>query len=207
MKVISVNIGERRKVKWRSRTVETGIFKFPIDEIILAKTDVENDHVVDRKYHGGSDKACYIFSADDYECWKIKYPDLEWNWGMFGENITIEGLKESEIFIGSQYSIGTAIVEVSEPRQPCFKLGIRFNTQKVLKDFISNGKSGVYLRVLKQGVVTIGDEFKLINKGSDISIQDVFELIYKKHKNSELIKEAIQLDKLAHSTKDDLGKI
>ncbi|MFY0598198.1 MAG: MOSC domain-containing protein [Cyclobacteriaceae bacterium] len=204
MKVISVNIGERRKVEWRQQIVETGIFKSPVDKINLGIHDVENDHVVDRRFHGGVDKACYLFSADTYDFWKSKYSDLDWQWGMFGENVTVEGLDESDIFIGSTYSLGSAVVEVSEPRQPCFKLGIRFATQAVLKDFISKESSGVYVRMLKSGEVKPGDEFRLIEKGSDISIKDVFQLLYKRHKNPDLREEAIALEKLAEGAKRGL---
>lgn len=201
MKVVSVNTGERKMIKWRSRNIETGIFKLPVDQIHLGTTDVENDQVVDRKYHGGIDKACYLFSADDYGFWKEKYPSLEWDWGMFGENITISGLDESDIFIGSTYQIGTAVIEVSQPREPCFKLGIRFGTQKVLKDFIAAEQSGVYVRVLKEGIVKPGDEMTLLEKGSDISVKDIFQLIYKNHQSPELVKEALKLNKLAESVR------
>ena len=93
MKVVSVNIGERKGVKYRGKTVQTGVFKKPVTHpIILGKFDVEGDAVIDRRYHGGEFKACYLYSADHYEFWKNKYPDLEWEYGMFGENITVEGL-------------------------------------------------------------------------------------------------------------------
>ncbi|MFT6867086.1 MAG: MOSC domain-containing protein YiiM [Cyclobacteriaceae bacterium] len=206
MKVVSVNIGERKKIRWRLRTIETGIFKSPVDQIILDSTDVVNDHVVDRKYHGGIDKACYLFSADVYDYWKAKYPDLVWDWGMFGENVTVAGLNESEIFIGSTYAIGSAIIEVSEPRQPCFKLGIRFGTQKVLKDFIAAAHSGVYVRVLQSGEVKSGDEMVLLEKGSDVSILDIFQLLYNKHQSQDLLLKATQLNKLAESTRISLSK-
>lgn len=207
MKVVSVNIGEQQKVKWRLRTIQTGIFKYPVKSIMLGRTDVEKDDVVDRKYHGGVDKACYLFSADTYKNWKEKYPELDWDWGMFGENATVEGLNESNIFIGSTYSLGSAIVEVSEPRQPCFKLGIRFGTQKVLKQFIAEGNCGVYVRVLQSGQVKPEDEFILIEKGSDISIRDVFQLMYKKHTNPGLLNDALALPKLAEGAKRGLRSV
>ncbi len=179
MKVISVNIGEKQTVTWRRKSLETGIFKYPTDKITLGATDVVGDHVVDRRFHGGIDKACYLYAADTYSFWKKKHPHLKWNWGMFGENVTLTDLDESKVFIGSKYQLGTAVVEVSSPRYPCFKLGIRFGTQIILKQFIQYGRSGVYVRVLKPGDVQADDVMTLTEKGSDISIQDVFQLKYR----------------------------
>ncbi|MEO9477209.1 MAG: MOSC domain-containing protein [Cyclobacteriaceae bacterium] len=207
MKVVSVNIGEKQKVAWRGKTVETGIFKKPAESIHLGTEDVSHDHVMDRKYHGGIDKACYLFSADAYPSWKAAYPNLDWHWGMFGENITIEGLDESKVYIGSKYEIGGAMVEASQPRQPCFKLGIRFGTQQVLKDFIARGKSGVYLRVLQPGKVTPGDHFQLTEQVSEISIRDVFDLSFRQHANPALAHEAVKIEQLAESAKKDLQKL
>src|SRR5690606_29793566 len=127
MKVISTNGGERRSVRWSGKMYETGIFKFPVKEgISLGFSDVVGDAVVDRKYHGGEDKACYAFSKDEYSFWENRYPKIEFTDGMFGENLTIEGLNETELFIGDTFQIGDAIIQVSEPRQPCVKLNIRF---------------------------------------------------------------------------------
>lgn len=204
MKVVSVNIGERRKIQWRSKSVETGIFKYPVDKIALGVHDVDTDQVVDRKYHGGADKACYLFSADVYDFWKAKYPKLDWDWGMFGENITVSGLDESQMMIGAQYRIGEAVVEVSEPRQPCFKLGIRFGTQKILKEYIAQEHSGVYIRVLKPGIVKSEDELTLLKEGENLSVQDVFRLIYKKSKDMTLLENAKNSAKLAISSKNSI---
>jgi len=116
MKVIATNIGESTTVDWRGRKIQTGIFKYPIDEpIFLKKEDVVRDTVIDRKHHGGEFKACYLFSSDYYNDWKNNYPDLDWDWGMFGENLTIEGLDENKLFIGDIYQIGDAIVQITEP--------------------------------------------------------------------------------------------
>lgn len=206
MKVISVNIGEKQTVTWRGKSVDTGIFKYPTDKITLGATDVARDHVVDRRFHGGIDKACYLYDADTYSHWKEKYPNLEWNWGMFGENVTLADLDESNVFIGSRYQLGTALVEVSQPRQPCFKLGIRFGTQKILKQFIQHGRPGVYVRVLKPGEVKPGDTMTLLEKGSNISIQDVFLLLYGLHPNPGLTHEASGLPNLAASARKNLSK-
>lgn len=206
MQVKSVNLGEITEVKWRNKLIKTGIFKTPVEKIILGKEDVNNDHVIDRKYHGGIDKACYLFSADAYSHFKELYPKLDWTWGMFGENVTVSGLKEEEVCIGNQYQLGTAIVEVSQPRQPCSKLGIRFGNQKVLKDFIAAERCGAYVRVIEPGEVMPGDELKLLRTGSNISLGDIFRMLYQKSQDIDLLNSALDLSSLATSAKKDLRK-
>ena len=176
MKVISVNIGERKKVQWRKKTIETGIYKYPIDSpIFLDFEDVQNDNVVDRKYHGGILQAVYAYGEQHYEEWKALYPDLEWNYGMFGENLTITNLNEEAIHVGSIYQLGEAKIEVTKPRQPCLKLGIRFNDPKIIKDFWHSTKSGIYFKVLETGTVSKDDELVLLdNKPQNPTIAEVY---------------------------------
>ena len=137
MKVISTNTGPKKEVMFRGKPVKTGIYKSPIEEgIFLESEDVKGDQVVDRRFHGGIDKACYLYSFDFYNFWKERYPDLDWQYGMFGENLTVSGLNEKELHIGNQYQVGDAIVEISQPRQPCFKLGIRMGSPKIIREFV-----------------------------------------------------------------------
>ncbi len=209
MKVVSLNIGTVREVSWRGKTVKTGIFKVPVNSsIYLGKEDVENDSVVDRKYHGGVDKACYIYSADCYPFWKEKYPDVAMNYGAFGENITIAGLNEKNIKIGAIYQIGTAKVQVAQPRQPCFKQGIRFGTQKIVKDFLNAPYSGIYLRIIEEGKVSVGDEMIPIEiPCGGISVADVHSLFTANKNNKLLMKMAIHEPFLSESYRKDLIKL
>jgi MOSC domain-containing protein YiiM len=209
VKVISTNISEPKIVRWKGKDELTGIFKKPTENgIFLGKTDVENDAVVDRKYHGGVGKACYLFTADVYDDWKGEFPDSDWSLGMFGENLTVQGLDEREIYIGDQYQVGEALVEVSEPREPCYKLGIRFGTQKVLKPFINQPHCGVYVRVLMQGKVTVDDELKLVKRvQEEFSMARIYWLRY--NATSIHIPEvlrALKLESLAFSAKRGLKK-
>lgn len=186
MKVISVNRGEARLVNWRGKKVRTGIFKYPVEgSIFLGAEDVVDDAVVDRKYHGGLDMAVYAYSADYYPFWKDRFPDSDWSLGMFGENLTIEGLDESKMHIGSVYQVGEAQIQVCQPRQPCFKLGIRFGTQKILKPYINSPYSGVYFRVIKPGLVNTGDELNITsNKSKSPTVSTVFQFMYHKVEDS-----------------------
>ncbi len=195
MRVKSTNIGKPKTVLWRGKEVETGIYKYPInDSIYLDKEDVKGDHVIDRRYHGGVDKACYLYGANHYPYWKEKHPDLDWDYGMFGENITVDVFDEHKIKIGATYALGTALVQISRPRQPCYKLGIRFGDQKIIKEFIDSLFSGVYVRVLKSGSVKIEDQFILQEenpKGISITQLNTLMFHYNADKHIDLLKRAL----------------
>lgn len=210
MKVVSVNRGEARVVNWRGKKVRTGIYKYPVDgNIQLGAEDVVGDAVVDRKHHGGEEMAVYAYSADQYPFWKARFPNSDWSLGMFGENLTIEGMDESKMHIGSQYAIGDAIIEVCQPREPCFKLGIRFGTQAVLKEFIHQPYPGVYFRVKKPGVVKVGDELVEVLTASDApSIADVYALMYRKETASAyMVSIALSCEALPIKVKEKIRKV
>ncbi|NJO88891.1 MAG: MOSC domain-containing protein [Chloroflexia bacterium] len=208
MKISSVNIGNPQTINWRGKKLQTGIYKYPVNtSIYLGTEDVKNDHVIDRRYHGGVDKACYLFSEDHYTFWKTQYPNLDWNWGMFGENLTIKGLDEDQLMIGDVFKMGEAIVQITQPRQPCFKLGIKFGTQKMIKEFVESGHSGTYVRVIESGNVQKGDAFIPVEKATNsISIKEVFNLLYADKSFVEKAKAAIKIESLAEACKRDLMK-
>ena len=163
MKIIATNIGERKEIIWKKKKVHTGIFKFPVDEsIFLDSEEVRGDEISDRKYHGGIYQAVYGYSLKHYEYWKNFYPNLEWSFGMFGENLTIDDLEETKIHVGDTFKVGEAIVEATLQRDPCFKLGVRFNDMKIVKQLWNTTKCGVYFKVIKTGFVKEGDTFKKI---------------------------------------------
>ncbi|USD25615.1 MOSC domain-containing protein [Flagellimonas marinaquae] len=208
MKIISTNLGNPTKIVWNGKETTTGIYKFPVDQpILLESTDVKGDSVIDRKHHGGIYKAAYLFSADRYAYWKEKYPDLEWNWGMFGENLTIQGLDESQIRIGSIYRLGTALVQITQPREPCYKLGIRFKDQNMIKQFIDQGFPGTYVRVLESGTVKTGDSIEL-SKASEtpLTVQEFYKLLYAKTKDSHVLRLALQNEAIPKSKREKLKK-
>jgi MOSC domain-containing protein YiiM len=209
MKIISTNIGKPQTIEWRGNQIQTGIYKNSVNHpIFLESEDVLNDHVMDRRYHGGTDKACYLYSADHYKMWSKLYPDVEMPWGMFGENLTVKGLNEAEINIGDTFQIGNAVVQATQPRQPCFKLGIRFGSQNIVNQFIDSGFAGVYVRVLQKGEVKTGDSFVLTEKKNSLSIQKIFELLYTTdfENEKENAQKAINEPLLAKSCRKDLIK-
>ncbi len=207
MKVISANIGEARTIEWNGQKVQTGIYKYPVDSpISLGAEDVVNDHVMDRKHHGGIDKACYSYSSDHYKHWKKLYPELEIYWGMFGENLTVENLEEAKICIGDTFQLGDTVVQVTQPRQPCFKLGVRFENPMVVKQFVESGFPGIYFRVLKKGQVKKGDELIPLELTHSVSVQKVFELLYTSDFQQEETTIALENKWLAESCRKDLLK-
>ncbi len=161
MKIIATNIGEKKEVLWKGKTITTGIFKYSVEKpIFLDIEDVKEDVVIDRKYHGGIDQAVYGFSLKHYDYFKKLHPNLKWQFGMFGENLTIDNLDETNIHVGDTFKVGEAIVEVTKSRQPCMTLGVRFNDMKIVKQFWNTTMCGVYFKVLKTGNVKTGDEFE-----------------------------------------------
>lgn len=206
MQVLSTNIAQIRTIEINGISHQTGIYKKPVSEgIFLERMDVKNDQVIDRKYHGGTDKACYLYAADHYSYWREKYPMPDWSWGMFGENLTIHGMDESQIHIGDEYLIGTALVQVSQPRQPCFKLGVRLGNQEAVNEFWLSSFPGVYVRVLIEGEVKAGDFLipKKINENAP-SITEVFSLFSNRKEDVALYNKVIADHLLAESCRNDL---
>jgi MOSC domain-containing protein YiiM len=207
MKIISTNIGEPKTINWNGKEVTTGIFKYPVNQpIFLGSEDVENDHVIDRRYHGGVDKACYLYSADHYKYWQTLDPDLELPWGIFGENLTVEGLHEADVNIGDVFRIGEAVVQATQPRQPCFKLEFRFNDNQIVRKFIDSGFAGVYVRVIEKGLVKIGDSVELIERKKSLTIHKIYELIYTDKVQREAVEQAVNDPFIAASCRRDLLK-
>jgi len=207
MKIIATNLAKPTTIIWNKKEVVTGIYKTPTaSPIFLGKTDVDNDEVTDRKYHGGLFKACYLFSEKHYDYWKKRYPDLEWNWGMFGENLTVSNFDESEIYVGNIYKIGDALVQITQPREPCFKLGVKFNDQNILKAFIDHGFPGSYIRILKEGFVKTGDRMVLQEEAKNsLTIAQMYQLLYAKEKDQDLLKRAIENDALPEKKRNKLA--
>ncbi len=198
MYIQSTNIATPKTMLWKNKEVTTGIFKIPTPKPIhLGKEGVKDDFVSDTKVHGGTYKACYLFSADHYPYWKKLYPELKWNWGMFGENLTVNGLNERQILIGDIYKIGDALVEVTQPREPCFKFGVKFGTQNVIKQFIDHGFPGTYVSVLEEGLVVTKDKFILVERlKKSISVSQLYKLLLTKPKDQKLLEIAIELNVL-----------
>ena len=198
MKLVSVNIGLPKLVERKGEPVSTGIFKKPVTgRVILGTLNLDGDRQADLSVHGGVSKAVYAYPSEHYDFWRRELPDMELPWGMFGENFTTEGLTESELNIGDQFRIGSALVAVTEPRMPCYKLGIRFGRVDIIKRFLASERTGFYLSVLKEGEVAAGDRFELIEKNREsVSVRDITRLYTREKDNLDLLRRAIEVEAL-----------
>ncbi|GAC1404147.1 MAG: MOSC domain-containing protein [Ktedonobacteraceae bacterium] len=165
MRVVSVNVGLPREVQWKGRTVSTGIFKEPVvGRVAVRQLNLDGDRQADLTVHGGPEKAIYVYPAEYYQAWRAELPEMKLPWSMFGENLTVEGLREDMVHIGDQFRVGSALVAVTQPRLPCYKLGIKFGRDDILKLFLASGRTGFYLAVLREGDVAAGDPITLVKR-------------------------------------------
>ena len=155
--VVSVNVGARRTVEWHGRMVETGIWKSPVEgRVAVRGVNVDGDEQADLRVHGGVDKAVYAYAPEDYEWWSTKLGRVL-EPGTFGENLTIAGFDPGDAVIGTQWRIGTAVLQVTQPRQPCFKLGMRMGDAGFVDEFEVAARFGAYLRIIEEGDIGAGD--------------------------------------------------
>ena len=165
MKVVSLNVGLPREVTWRGRIVTTGIFKQPVaGRIALRRLNLDGDRQADLTVHGGEHKAVYCYPVEHYAYWKKELPGRDLPPASFGENFTTEGLLEDSVHLGDQFSVGSAQAVVTQPRLPCYKLGVRFESDDMVKRFLLSARTGFYLAVTREGQVAAGDEIKLLDR-------------------------------------------
>ena len=207
MKVVALSVGRPREVEWRGNTVLTSIFKTPVDRRLRVNTiNFEGDEQSDLTVHGGLDKAVYAYPSEHYEFWRGELPGEDLPWGVFGENLTTEGLRE-DVRIGDRFRIGSAEFIVTQPRLPCFKLGIRFRRPDILKRFLQSGRTGFYFSVAREGEVGRGDEIESISRANDsLTVADVVNLYSVDARNQEMLRRAAESTSLPESWRDYFHK-
>jgi len=179
MKVLSVNVGLPREVEWNGRIIRTSIFKAPVPgRVQVRKLNLAGDQQSDLTVHGGVEKAVYVYPSEHYAFWRNELPNVELDWGAFGENFTTEGvLHDKAVHIGDRFRIGSAEFAVTQPRMPCFKLGIRFGRADIIKRFLHSGRNGFYFSVAQEGEVAAGDSIELLARDENgVSVADIVEL-------------------------------
>ena len=208
MKVISTNVSDKRTVIIGGETVETGMYKVPVTEgVFLTKNGVNNDAVIDLKYHGGTDKASYFFGENNYQYFKNLYPNAIWETGMFGENLTLDKVDESTLNIGDIYKVGEATVQISQPRIPCSKLGFRLGSPSAVKAFADAPYPGIYVRVLQDGKVRVGDEMVLVEaQDIKLSLTDLFMILTNRSKHTHRFEELLNNPFVTQNIKTKLRK-
>jgi MOSC domain-containing protein YiiM len=178
MRVISVNVGLPREVMWHGSSVSTGIYKEPVDgRVALRKLNLEGDGQADLTVHGGEYKAVYCYPLEHYDYWKNELPGRELPMGVFGENFTVVGASEEAVHLGDRFEVGSAEVVVTQPRLPCYKLGIRFESDDMVRRFLVSGRTGFYVAVTREGEVGAGDEMKVLSRDPNgVSISEIVRL-------------------------------
>jgi MOSC domain-containing protein YiiM len=162
-RIRSVQTGRIEEMNYRGRRVETGIFKTPVSgPAAVGRLGLEGDHQGDLRVHGGPDKAVYGYPYEHYQAWANEYPEREFSPGFFGENLTLEGVLESDIAPGDRFRAGTALLEATTPRQPCYKLGTKFGDMSFVPRFAESGRTGFYFRVVEEGMVEAGSGFERV---------------------------------------------
>jgi len=201
VRIVSVNVGLPREVAWKGRSVVTGIFKQPVaDRIVMRTLNLDGDRQADLTVHGGPSKAVYAYPAEHYAYWRQELPEMDLPWGMFGENLTTQGLLEGEVSIGDRFLLGQAEAMVTEPRMPCYKLGLKFGRDDIIKRFLASRRTGFYFAVVKEGDVGVGDLIQHIGRDAHgVTVRDITNLYAGKRGNLEMLRRAVQVEALPWS--------
>lgn len=201
--VISVNVGLPQDVLWRNIPVHTAIFKQPVEgRVKIRKLNLDGDRQADLAVHGGADKAVYGYPSEHYEYWRKQLPAAKLPWGSFGENLTTEGLLEDALFIGDRLRIGSAVLMVAQPRTPCYKLGVRFQRDDMVKLFLVSRRSGFYFSVIEEGEVGAGSPAEFLSRDpQQVSVADIVSLFVGHQRDPELLHRALRVDALPENWK------
>src|SRR6266853_4458115 len=207
MKIISLNVGLPREVIWHGRSVTTGIYKEPVaGRVALRKLNLDGDRQADLTVHGGEYKAVYCYPVEHYEYWKKELPEKELPMGMFGENFSVQGLFENDVHVGDRFGVGSAEVVVTQPRLPCYKLGVRFGWDDMVKRFLASGRGGFYLAVTREGEVGAGDEITVVSRDEHaVPVPEITRLYVLRRWGTEdlvSLRQAMQVAALPQTWKD-----
>ena len=201
MKVVSLNVSLPRIVEYNGEPVATGIFKEPVQGPVMLRTlNLDGDRQADLSVHGGVSKAVYAYPSEHYEFWKRAFTDMELPYGMFGENFTTAGLLEDIVNVGDRFSVGEAELMVTEPRLPCYKLGIKFGRPDIIKKFLQSRRTGFYFAVVKEGAVKAGDAIELLSRDANhIAISEITRLYAFEKDDLKALRRAVKLEALSES--------
>lgn len=205
MRIQALNVSLPRVIVYKGEEVLTGIYKVSTTEpLMVRKLNIDGDKQADLTVHGGDDKAVYAFPAEHYLYYQEILKQDPYEPGQFGENLTTEGMHESNVHIGDRYRVGEAVFEVSQPRSPCFKFAIKMGTAESLSICINSAKTGFYFRVLSEGIVQAGDHIDVdYSNDTAPTVEEVHRLYYLDKKNIDGLRKAAQCNSLAKVWKDE----
>jgi MOSC domain-containing protein YiiM len=206
MRIVSVNVGLPREIVWKGVTVRTAIFKEPVaGTVAIRELNLAGDQQADLTVHGGSDKAVYAYPVEHYEYWRKQLPDVSLSWGAFGENLTTDALREDTLCVGDLLRVGSAVLQVTQPRMPCYKLGLRFNREDMIKRFLVSGRSGFYFSIVEPGEVSAGSKVKILTRDPNrVTVADVLRLYLNQTRDPKLIQRAASVHALSLNWKSAL---
>ena len=204
MKILSINVSEPQKVTFNGKELITSIYKKPVsNKVTVSSQGIEGDRQADLTVHGGYDKAVYAYSYTHYQTWSEKLNSDFKEYGLVGENLTIDDFDEEKINIGDQFKINECLLQVSQPRIPCYKIGIKLNSREFPKMFSQSGLLGSYLRVIHDGEISPGDTIhKVHSEENSMSVKDIAHLLFVDVKNIELMKQALDIKPLTEEIKE-----
>lgn len=210
MTLVSINVGLPREVAYGEETVVTGIFKQAISgPVAVRRENLDGDGQADPVHHGGIDKAVYAYSLDHYPWWRQELGLDVLPHGQFGENLTIAGLDESTLCLGDQLQMGDARFVITQPRVPCFKLGLRFDDKRLPQLFTQSLRSGVYLRVLQEGTVQAGDTVEVVAAGhAQLPIRTLFDAYFRPNDPAaqKVLQQALDVPELSAEWRHHIGE-
>jgi len=194
MHIISVNVGLPREVHWKGERVSTGIFKQPVaGRVVARRLNLDGDRQADLTVHGGAEKAVYAYPAEHYDYWRQELPNMALPWGMFGENLTTSGLLEEAVNVGDRFRVGTALLQATQPRLPCYKLGLKFGREDMVRRFLTGGRYGWYLAVVEEGEVGVGDTIERVHRdGHNLTVADIARLFLHERHNRAMMQRAVE---------------
>ena len=209
MKLLSVNVSKPKEVSYNGERIKTGIFKEPVSgRTMMRRLNLDGDGQGDPSVHGGVHKAVYVYPMEHYDYWKHELGRKDLTYGQFGENLTVEGLLEETVHIGDVFRVGEALVEVSQPRVPCFKLGIKMGNPQIVKPFLASERVGFYVRVLEEGEVGAGDAIERTKVGDGgMTVKEIVHLRHFDNANMVAAEKAANLPALTPSWRDSFMEI
>jgi MOSC domain-containing protein YiiM len=192
MHIVSIQVGRPRRVEWKGEHITTSIFKQQVaGRVRVGALNIEGDAQADLRVHGGVKKAVYAYPSEHYAFWRGELPGVELPWGAFGENLTTAGMDEAEVCVGDTLRVGTALVRVTQPRLPCYKLAAKFQNDEIIARFLHSGRSGFYLEVLEEGEAGAGDEVTLVEAAAQrVSIAELVALYTERKNDVALLRRA-----------------
>lgn len=206
MQLLSVNIGKIKPITWRNKTVNTAITKEPSQNICKVSIHgIEGDEQADRKHHGGETKALYSYDISYYEIWKKKITRADWPYGIFGENLTTQGLLDKDVKIGNVYKIGSTLIKAMEPRFPCSRLNAQFQLANMVTLFSKQEGHGIYFKVIQEGEIQKNNTIELIESPAhNITIANIVEAYYAKGKDNILLHNILEIPYLPKNLRKNL---